>query len=129
MERIHGLANAAFSEIKAHGLKAAANDVGAALHTIQDSYAHTQRDPSGVIVQVDCFTCVSVLGTGKHTHHDPDATNPNGSLTDPANAAANATADYLKLMNSAPQLTQDQFEQQYQQFATKYFSQRLPSDH
>jgi RHS repeat-associated protein len=129
MNRIHRLADAAFSEIKSHGLEAAANDVGAALHTIQDSYAHTQRDSSGAIVQVDCFTCTGVLGTGEHTHHDPDATNPNGSLTDPANTAADATASYLKLMNSAPQLTQDQFEQQYQQFAKKYFSQRLPSDH
>src|ERR1700689_2875556 len=38
---------------------------------------------SGAIVQIDCFTCVSWLGTGEHTHHDPDAENPNGSLTDP----------------------------------------------
>ena len=129
MERIHGLADVAFQEIKSRGLTSAANDIGSALHTIQDSYAHTQRDSSGSIIQVDCFTCVRVLGTGEHTHHDPDATNPNGSLTDPANAAADATSSYLKLMNSAEGLTRDQFEQQYQQYATKYFSQRLPSDH
>lgn len=129
MDRIHGLADAAFSTIKSSGLDAAAKDIGSALHTIQDSYAHTHRDPSGAIVQIDCFTCVSWLGTGEHTHHDPDAENPNGSLTDPANAAADATSAYMKLMESAPQLTRDQFEQQYRQYTTKYFSQKLPSDH
>jgi len=92
MNRIHGLADAAFAKIKAYGLEAAANDIGAALHTIQDSYAHTQRDSSGAIIQVDCFTCVNALGTGERTHSDPPGTNPNGSLSIQGNAAADATA-------------------------------------
>jgi RHS repeat-associated protein len=125
MSKIHGQADAAYSAIKANGLDSAADNIGTALHTIQDSYAHTQRDSSGAIVQVDCFTCEKGLGTGTHTHNDPDATNPNGSLTDPANAAANATSSFLNLMGSANQLTQDQFEQQYQQYVNTYFRERL----
>jgi RHS repeat-associated protein len=126
MSKIHGLADSAYSSIKRNGLDSAANDIGTALHTIQDSYAHTERDSSGAIVQVDCFTCVSALGTGEHTHNDPDATNRDGSMTDPANAAAYATAAYLELMNSAGHLTQAEFEQQYQQFVDTYFRQKLP---
>jgi len=122
MSRIHTLADKAFSKIKSQGLDSAAGEIGAALHTIQDSYAHTQRDSTGAIVQIDCFTCVSILGTGEHTHSDPAATDANGGLTEPANAAADATAAFLNLIGSSSHLTEDQFEQQYQQYVGKYFS-------
>jgi hypothetical protein len=122
MMRLNTLTFDAYHQAHEHGSLAAAENVGAALHEIQDSYAHAHRDGAGAIVKIDCFTCTRFLGLGEHTHHDPDALNSNGTLTEIGRQASEASSAYLWMMGRGEHQTEDEFAKSYREFTDKYFT-------
>jgi RHS repeat-associated protein len=114
---IQSLATAAFN---AHGDE---NLVGQAIHTIQDSYAHTTRNAEGQITHVACFTCVI-----HHDHHDPKAADKSGNLTSQGQGAVDATAAFVSLMNDSSSMTLQEFTTALNQFMQAYFGWSGPDD-
>ena len=118
-------AQPAFSLINKSGLDSAVNEIGEALHTVQDSYAHTTRDNSETIIAVQCFTCSKLLFTGAHTHSDPEASDNRGSLTAMGQGAATASAAFLQLMKQAGSMNHAEFNQALGRYLNQYFKKRI----